>query len=1033
MRFHRRALLLLAACAALIGGASVLSAQTVGSIRGKVVEGNTLKPLSGVQVTVPGTGRGALSDAAGNYLINNVPAGQRTVRAEMLGYNVVDRPLAVVVSQTVVQDFQLAQVAIAMNELVVTGVPGATSKRTLGNSITKLNAADLTEKTVVTNVAELLQSKTPGLVLLPNSNVAGAAPDIRIRGAGSLSVSNTPMVYVDGVRYNTGGYGSFVPSGAGNVNYRGQTTSALDGIDPNDIESIEVIKGPAAATLYGPEAAAGVIQVITKKGKIGQQALQWSGKFEYGGNDLGSVTIPPNYTTCDQAKLAVPLTWPGCVGKTPGTQLIWNPLRDDPAALRTGPVQRVQLTAKGGGDNFSYYIAGDLDNQNGVFYNSASKRKSVRANFTMNPSNNIDFNVTTNYARGNIRFPLGDESAEGMLLSAFRGQPGHSPPGGVAIRQGWGSTAAVEANAYNNTTVSDRLTIGSTLNYRPFQWFRHKMTVGMDYTGSVAQVISAPGSVDADYAGYSQGLVAQRAPRQYYYTLDYAGNADKRFGESLLATTSVGAQYTYSRYESLYGWGYGLGAPDVTLLQTAQQNYSSQSFTESKSLGFFGQEQLGWKDRLYVTGALRLDNSSQFGENVHRYLYPKASLSWVASDEPALKPFFDMAHFDNFKFRTAWGRAGRAPTPYAWSQTYSVAKVIQGTTVGSALRTQAVGNPDLKPEKGQEVEVGFESGLLGDRAGIDFTYYRKDMTDVLIAASVAPSSGFASTLWYSNGSQWQNLGKTRNEGVELALRGTPVLSRHFTWDAAVTLATNRNRLVSFGDTLRKTMSISGQSYGTVQKHQPGYPLAGYWATMPKRNADGSLVLNAAGVALPTDTAVYIGPSSPTRNMSFSNTFTFLRNIRLFALVDYAGGFYNFNSKEGARCRSQQNCAQMNDPNNVDLTNMDWTGAYGPKATPKNPDVAIWRSSIYGPWIQPGDFIKFRDLSVTYNVPIRLLPHTGIRSLALTGAAHNLGILWTRYGGIDPEVNSYGDVSFSRADVYPLPMVRRYSVSANVSF
>ena len=192
---------------------------------------------------------------------------------------------------------------------------------------------------------------------------------------------------------------------------------------------------------------------------------------------------------------------------------------------------------------------------------------------------------------------------------------------------------------------------------------------------------------------------------------------------------------------------------------------------------------------------------------------------------------------------------------------------------------------------------------------------------------------------------------------------------------------------------------------------------------------------ATMAAAAQDTAVYIGSSAPTRNMSFSNTFTVLRNFRVFGLIDYAGGFYNYNYKEYNRCRNRQNCQAINDPNNIDPTNMDWLGTTtGTKAVPKNPNlVALLRSGVIpGYWIQPADYIKFRDISLTYTVPTSLLRY-GVRGLALTGAVHNIGILWTRYSGIDPEVNSYGDVSFSRSDVYAMPMTRRVTVSANVSF
>ncbi len=213
MRLEKRALSLVVALAAMIGGAGALSAQGVGSVRGKVVEEGTLRPLAGVQVTVPGTGRGALSDMAGNYQISNVPVGQLTVRAEMLGFSKVTHSATVSPGGIVNVDFQLSQTAVALDEIVVTGVPGAVSKRTLGNSITKLDAAALTQKTDVVNLAELLQSRTPGLTYLENAGIPGTAGEMRIRGAGSLYVSNMPVVYVDGVRYYTGSYGNFTPTG----------------------------------------------------------------------------------------------------------------------------------------------------------------------------------------------------------------------------------------------------------------------------------------------------------------------------------------------------------------------------------------------------------------------------------------------------------------------------------------------------------------------------------------------------------------------------------------------------------------------------------------------------------------------------------------------------------------------------------------------------------------------------------------------------------------------------------------------------
>ncbi len=1035
MRFNRRALLLLAACAALGGGASRLAAQNTGSVRGRVVEASTLRPMTGVQVTVPGTGRGALSDAAGNFLINNVPLGAQTVRADMLGYTAVQHPATVGAGQTAVVDFQLSQTVLALNEIVVTGVPGATSKRTLGNSISKLDAADLTEKATFTNVTDLLQSRTPGLTFLANAGIPGAAGEMRIRGAGSIAMSNYPVVFVDGIRYYTGSHNNFSPSGAGNSAYEGQGTSAIDMIDPGDIESVEVIKGPAAATLYGAEAAAGVIQIITKKGKLGQQPLQWTAKVEYGGSDW-ALPIPNNYTTCDVTRItggSDAANWPGCAGQTAGTVLVGNPLRDDPASLRTGLLRHGTLNLRGGGDNFSYYLSGDHSEEQGVFFASNQVRNSLRANFVIAPSNKVDLNASTSYVRSNLRLPVGDESGEGLVLSAFRGRPGRvaSYPG----REGWGGYSATEANQYNNTTVTDRLTLGSTLNIRPLQWFKNRLTLGLDYEGSLAQVLFPPNSPDALSLGTASGGIAQKTPRNYTWTVDYAGNVDARVLPDLLATTSFGAQYVGKHFDMIYGYGYGMAAPDMLNMGVMQTFGITNTFSENKSFGIFGQEQLGWKDRLYVTGALRMDNNSSFGEDIRRFLYPKASLSYVASDEPALRRYFEALHVDNFKFRTAWGRAGRAPDPYWADQTYTAFTVVQGTALNNTLGVRALGNPNLKPETGNEIEVGFESALFQDRGGIDFTYYHKNMNGVLLAMPIAGSTGWAGTFTYGVSSPYQNIGSTMNEGIEASLRVTPILKPKLSWDTRVDLSTNRNRLVDFADPNRKSLTISGQSYAAVQQHRRGFPLGGYWASVPKRNADGSLVLTATGLATPTDTVVYLGSSMPTRQAAWSNTLTLFRNVRLYAMFDYMGGFNNFNAKSWYMCRVQQNCEAVNDAANRDLT-QPLNLAVTP---PKNKDMAIWLANITGYWIQPADFIKFRDLSVTYTVPPALLRNMRMKTLSFTAAAHNLGIVWTRYGGIDPEANSYNNqlmystMGFTRTDLYAPPMMRRITMSANVSF
>ncbi|MGH7507700.1 MAG: TonB-dependent receptor plug domain-containing protein, partial [Longimicrobiales bacterium] len=437
------------------------AAQATGSVRGRVVEESSQRPLAGVQISVQGTGRGGLTRPDGEYLIQDVPVGAQTVRADIIGYRTMEQAVTVAAAAIATADFVLAPQAIDLGELVVTGTPGAVTRRTLGNSITKIDAAEVADRTTISSVAELLTARAPGVQILANSGTPGAAVDIRVRGAGSF-IGNQPVVFIDGVRVNTDDLGSFGASGAGLTSYASQATSAFDLINPQDIESIEVIKGPAAATLYGAEAAGGVIQIITKRGTLGSRPLRFDVRMEQGLNEW-EIDIPQNFTVCTQTKLgeedeAGDPIWPGCQGLAPGSLLTDNPMRRDPDALRTGGVQRITVSGRGGGENISYYVAATRDREQGVFNNSFNNRVSLRANFSATPNDKIDFNVSSAYVRGDLRLPLGDESAQAMLLSASRGRPGRVPPAGDSARDGWYTVNADMANAYDNTTRSDRFT-----------------------------------------------------------------------------------------------------------------------------------------------------------------------------------------------------------------------------------------------------------------------------------------------------------------------------------------------------------------------------------------------------------------------------------------------------------------------------------------------------------------------------------------------------------------------------------------------
>ena len=1014
----------------LLTTAQPLVAQGTGIIRGRVTEAGTGRPVPNARVTITGRQQGAVTSASGEYTITNVVAGTAELLARRIGYGRSTRTVTVTADAETRADFTISITASVLDAVIVTGTGGNAEKRSLGNSITQLDVADVTAKTSVVNVTEVLQGKSPGVTILPGSGVPGTAGEIRIRGASSLS-GYKPVVYIDGIRFNIDDLGGFSATGGGTAGLAqsSQVTSALNNLNPNDIESIEIIKGPAAATLYGAEAANGVIQIITKKGTRGQQVMRWNFRAETG-RSAWKLLPPDNLKTCDVASQAATVSatdptklWPGCQSVAVNTIISDNPLVRDPRAIRDGGMLRYSGNVRGGGDRYSFYVAGDRDIEQGVFYNSDNNRTSIRSNFGFNPNDKSNFDVNVNWSDGRVRLPIQDESANGLLLSSTRGDAGRVSRLGPE-NEGWKTISPSTANRYQNYTASERFTLGATATYNPTRWFQNRMTAGFDNTVTQAQLLFLPGDIEvAQDADAASGANFRATPMRRLLTLDYAGTLTWNLRSTLESKTLFGTQVVADNTQSVQARGIGIGAIDVTRVDLLTKTTGLETYSENNSVGYYVQEQLAFDNRLFLTGALRADDHSSFGTNFDLIIYPKLSVSWVASEEPATKRFLDAARINALKLRAAWGQAGRAPSAYSAPQTYTVDRVTVGTNTFAALRASSIGNPDLKPERGTEMELGFDAGLLSDRVGVDFTFYHKTTDDMLQSILPPASTGFLTT-------RLANLGSVLNRGFEISVFGTPVRRNTITWDTRVNFSTNHNELTSFGIADKTSDTPSGQAYGSVQQHRIGYPLGGYWVTPPVRDANGVAVLNAAGAAIyytGDSSRRYIGPSSPTREVGFSNTFTFLRRFSVYALLDYKGGGFLFNQQERSRCQAaNDNCTRVNEPR-----------ARFPQSAADSAlfkELAVYRntSNVSPEWIQRTDFVKLRELSLSVDIPERVVARAGASSARLTLSGRNLKV-WTKYEGVDPEVNSYGGRNFVRVDAYAAPMMQRLTAAVTLGF
>ena len=976
--------------------------QATGTIRGTVTDAVTMRPLSGGQVSVPGTGRGALANAAGQFLVLNVPTGTVTVRAEIIGYGTQEQQVTVAAGQVAQVEFRLSQSALELDAIVVTGTPGQTQKRALGNSVSQFDASAVTEAVPVPSLSEMLQGRTPGLTLLSNGGGAGDGQQIRLRGSGSLNAGFEPVVYIDGVKIESGNQGGM----CGSVTH---CTSALESINPNDIESVEIIKGPAASTLYGAEAAAGVIQIITKKGRAGS-GVQWSGSIDGGTSDW-VVDRPVTYWYCTASNVASS-SYPGCTSEG---MRVYRPLDENPNAMRgnegsddpNGAGQYAfNLSARGGGDLFNFFVSAEKSDEQGIFLNNYSRRTGGRANFGFTPSEKLNFNMNVGYVRTHVRAPLSNNSSNSILRNGFRGRADAAYQYEVGYRN-FGPTLA---NEWDLQTKGERYTIGLTANYNPTSWFTNRLVIGLDnqnrkvtdFTG-IDQTGNRPWGTTR-----SAGYIDIEIRPIHNWTVDYSGSINTDINETVNSTFSAGMQLNSRKSENFGVTGEGLVANALNLVSSAAVNRGSQGFSEQTSLGFYVQEQVAFSNKLFATAAVRVDDNSAFGREFSLVVYPKAQLSYVISDED----WFDYGFVDQLKLRGAWGQAGNPPDPFTADRTYRAGVTSMGDVVVNLLRPSSYGNPDLKAETGSEIEVGFESSLFDGRMGVDFTYYNQTTKDALIGIPDPPSSGFS-------GTHFVNVGEIKNSGMELLLTATPIYTRSLQWDATVAFSTNSNELVSWGDA--PLTEISFGEFAAVQKHIPGYPMGGYWSTDVVRDASGAPVLTSSGGVTVADEKEYVGPSQPTREIGFTNTFTIFDNFRVFANLDYKGGHYQWCAICSIRNRIDLNTRLVQDPNS-DPT-----------------EVAIVRSLQTKTWIKPADFIKLRELSLTYQLPASFAERMKFSSAAFTVSGRNLW-MWTKYtfdqeglGSADPEVNFDSLAQFGRADYASIPMLRTFSASLRFSF
>ncbi len=987
----------LAATLVALAVAAPLAAQQA-QLQGRVTDAQG-QPLPGVGVTVQRVGAGAFTDAAGRYALALEP-GTYEVEARIIGYRPERRTLTLAAGATASLDFTLEVSAIQLTEIVASVEAGQVTRREMGVDIASIDVADRLDRAVVTNVSELLNGRAGNVTIAQASGNVGAGSRIRIRGINSLTQSNNPLIIIDGVRASN-------DTEVG-IN-RGQTFSRFDDLDPSDIERIQVVKGPAATALYGSEAAPGVIIVETRTGSAARDGMEVTANFESGMLSKAT-TFPDNYADvtpfvsgADDPRLD---GWP--VEQHPLTGQVFvrdNPFEDTGTSpFRTGRLTSTGVQVSGRGDEVAYFTSIGYDDQTGLFPSNDLRRINFRGNFRATPTDELAITVSSGYVTSRTNLPKSGNNTSGFFRNAVGGIPlasknaegeclatllGGSDPS-FCDKDGNIRAAFDKITPIISRENLERFTGSVRLNYTPFGWLTGSAAVGADVVDQ--QFTDAiPYDPDIPFSFAAGGENFQTRNLRRNVTVDLSSTASYPLSDALRASTGIGAQYFQDRNETIACEGRVFVNDRATACDAGVSLRGFSGLEEKTEIGAFVQQRFGFRDYLFVTGALRVDDNSALGANEPAIWSPSLNTSLVVSDLPAWN--VDPALVSDLRLRFAWGTASQSPRQYAADRTYGVVRLARDGAVVPGLSPLSPGNADLGPERSSEVEVGFDAGLREGRIGAQFTFFNRATHDAIVQRAIAPSSGFANP-------QFVNLGELRNRGFEASINAVLVDREDVVWDAQLTWSGSRSEVSDLG--------LDNPVFFGAQVLQQGFAPGAYVSrviTSAERDANGDIVPASLEYA-PGDLGDgselrVVGQPHPTNEESLLTTLRLFRNLNVSALFERAAGHQLYSGLEDSR-----------EPGVVGGVNSRFGALWAYRQIRSTPvEQAMMEQDRLlgnhdGVWVHDADFIKWRELKVAYTLPAAYAGRFGMSDAVIYLGGRNLWT-WTDYPGLDPEVNERG--------------------------
>lgn len=933
MKLKNTFIVLLLACT------SLLSAQSM-QFSGTITDAVTETPLFGVAVAAKGTNQGTTTDANGNFSFNYDGEAPVTLVFSYLGYRTQEVTFE---SSTSDIQLQMSEDLINLDAVVVTGQGIDIAKRRLSTNVVAVDG-DRIDQLPTNRVDQLLQSELPNVQIRLTSGQPGTASIVRSRGIVSAFINSTPIIYVDGVRVdnlNTAANLGLVTSGN---SHQGAATSALADIPTENIERIEFINGGAATTLYGSDAANGVIQIITKKGGQGRTNITL-------GVELGSTTPTEDFLFFD---------------------------RTSDLLFQNGFIQRYSAGINGGNDRFGYSFAGSYNGDEGfrIFNQNENKKIDLRTGFRAKLNDLLTYRSSFGYSNNNFsRVRNGNAGGYTGTWFTESGASLFTGPGFNNNLDELSDAEFAEMQAYVNLaeqlqnfqTEINRFQTSQIFEYQPLSNLTFRATGGVDY-----RIQRERGIVTNEYLNhtratpegsetFTEGSIDNYDRKFLGITFELTGQWNAQLGDFSFVTTGGGQFFRNEDQQVQYS---GVDVRDgATIVALAANRISNEFYSEVVNYGVYLQENIGFKNRYFVEFGLRGDGNSAFGDNIGTQYFPKVGASYIMSAEPFFEPIFGNA-ISYVKFRGNYGVAGNFPTPFANERTIAFA----GFNGAQAAFFGQPGNDDLKPEKTYTLEVGADLAFLNDRVSLGVTYYNTETRDALFVVPLPPSNGEADDVL-------RNIGVIENSGFELAANIVAIQNRD--WDVRVrgTLNTLDNEVTDAGGA--PAFNINGFSQRTIQTVvQEGFPVGFLRGNMG--------IFDANGVMVETVPLSFLGSTLPDLfgNLGLNVRY---KDLTFFASADYQSGAFAHSFERQFRFRygaSNEGIAQAEIDANGTGNWLNFTDQF----------------------VEETNFLKVRTMGLSYNLPQTLVENFA-RSMSLSFTV--LNPLNFASSSFDPEATQVG--------------------------